>query len=252
MISVCMATYNGGKYIREQIDSILPQLSSADELIISDDGSTDDTIEIITSFNDSRIKIFHHKYQGKRHKLSPSHYYVTSNFENALKNAKGDYIFLSDQDDIWSKNKVSVMMRELQHCDLVMSNRTNIDAKNNVLLEKAYPSNYINRGLFTNLFRNGFPGCHIAITRKLLNYSMPFPPDLILHDTWIARLAIMLNLNVAFIDEPLLLYRIHENNVSNTAEAALNKNPICYKIAYRVNLTFKLLRRALKIKLCSK
>ena len=60
MISVCMATYNGERFIKEQIDSILPQLSEDDELIISDDGSTDRTLEIIASYKDKRIKVFHH------------------------------------------------------------------------------------------------------------------------------------------------------------------------------------------------
>ena len=83
MITVCIATFNGEKYIREQLNSILFQLSLQDEVIVSDDGSTDNTISIIKSFNDNRIKII-----DGVHRHSP-----TLNFENALKEAKGDYIF---------------------------------------------------------------------------------------------------------------------------------------------------------------
>ena len=99
MISVCMATHNGGKYIKEQIDSILVQISNEDELIISDDSSTDDTVEIIKKIKDKRIKLFeNNKF------FSPN-----LNFENALLHSKGDIIFLSDQDDIWKKDKVKIM-----------------------------------------------------------------------------------------------------------------------------------------------
>ena len=104
MISVCVATYNGEKFIREQIESILCQLSSDDEIIVSDDGSTDGTIVIINCIGDKRIRII----EGPR-KHSP-----TFNFENALKEAKGDYIFLADQDDVWKTNKVEVCMKWLQ------------------------------------------------------------------------------------------------------------------------------------------
>ena len=91
MISVCIATYNGEKYIEEQIASILPQLKENDEIIISDDYSTDNTIQVLTKINSKKIKIF--KNQGEKG--------YTSNFENAIKQAKGNYIFLCDQDDVW-------------------------------------------------------------------------------------------------------------------------------------------------------
>ena len=93
-ISVCIATYNGAKYIEEQVQSILYQLSEKDEIINSDDGSKDNTLAIIKSLNDARIKVIHNTL---KHGL-------VSNFENAIKHADGDYIFLSDQDDIWTSN----------------------------------------------------------------------------------------------------------------------------------------------------
>ena len=91
-ISVAMATYNGEKYIKKQIESILINLNKDDELIISDDGSKDKTLDIIKSIKDKRIKIISGPKQG-----------VIKNFENALNNCTGEYIFLSDQDDIWGK-----------------------------------------------------------------------------------------------------------------------------------------------------
>ena len=99
MISVCIATYNGAEYLREQVESILSQLEEEDEIVVSDDSSTDTTIEILQSFGDRRIKIFKNPAKG-----------FVRNFENALRQAQGDFIFLSDQDDVWLPNKVAVCM----------------------------------------------------------------------------------------------------------------------------------------------
>ena len=117
MISVCMATFNGEKYLKEQIKSIIAQLDINDEIIISDDGSTDSTIEIINSFNDFRIKLYQNSFKN-----------LISNFEFTLNNASGDYIFLSDQDDIWLPNKVELCMKSLISADLVMTNCKLVDS----------------------------------------------------------------------------------------------------------------------------
>lgn len=95
MISVCMAAYNGEKYIKDQLSSILKQIGPNDEVVISDDGSKDKTKNIVDSLNDTRIR-----YVENRNKHGFTH-----NFENALRLAQGDYIFLADQDDIWLDNK---------------------------------------------------------------------------------------------------------------------------------------------------
>ena len=144
MISVCMATYNGGKHIREQIESILPQLSLNDEIIISDDGSNDETVKIINSFNDKRIKLF---FNQRKKEFNSRHALVTSNFENALKNAQGDIIFLSDQDDVWRDDKVKIYVDSLKDYHVVMSNYDVIDS-NGVIKEKQYyKSNPISENL---------------------------------------------------------------------------------------------------------
>ena len=105
-----MATYNGEKYIKEQVDSILKQLGPEDEIIVSDDGSKDATIETLRSYCDVRIKIYHHTSCGAN-----SFEKASSNFENALTKATGDIIFLSDQDDIWTDDKVKVMVDGLKN-----------------------------------------------------------------------------------------------------------------------------------------
>ena len=111
MISVCMATFNGGQYLKAQIDSILNQLSVNDELVISDDHSTDNTCAIIKQYNDSRVKLV----------LNELTKGVTHNFENALLHSNGDIIFLADQDDIWHLNKVEKILTVMNDDILAIS-----------------------------------------------------------------------------------------------------------------------------------
>ena len=115
-ISVCMATFNGEPYILQQLISILSQLGEEDELIISDNGSSDKTLSIIESLNDPRIKIFNYKYLS-----------ISGNFENAIKNANGDLIFLSDQDDIWMDGKVESFRNALKCASVVLSDCVIVD-----------------------------------------------------------------------------------------------------------------------------
>src|ERR1700690_1222765 len=110
MISVCIATRNGENFIEAQLRSVLSQLNANDEVIISDDCSTDRTPEIIRSLNDSRITLLEVEYCN-----------LIRNFENALLNASGDIIFLADQDDVWHPAKVSRTKELLQKYDLVVT-----------------------------------------------------------------------------------------------------------------------------------
>jgi len=123
MISVCMPTFNGEKYIKKQIESILSQMNDEDELIISDDSSTDKTISIIESLNDSRIKIFSHTPNTVQLKKKLGIYrIVAENYLNALNYAKGDYIFLADQDDLWSQGRVKKFKKILNKNILALCN----------------------------------------------------------------------------------------------------------------------------------
>lgn len=241
MISVCMATYNGERFIKEQIDSILPQLSENDELIISDDGSTDKTLEIIASYKDVRIKVFHHEKNPEyaRIKHCKNFYYATSNFENALKQAKGDYIFLSDQDDIWKSDKKEKMLKALvdKKADCVMCNFSVIDENRNITTEKFYDTSPISKNLFVNILKSKFLGCCMAFSRKLLQKALPFPNKLIAHDYWIG----CLSEKFVFLNEPLHLYRRYESNVSTSSEKS--KNSLLTKLVFRFEFAKQLFKR---------
>ena len=204
MISVCIATYNGERFIREQIDSILRQLSSDDEIIVSDDGSTDDTISIINSIDDKRIRII----EGPR-KHSP-----TLNFECAMKEAKGDYIFLADQDDVWKSNKVEVCMKWLQKYDCVVSDAEVTDSNLNTLYPSLYAIMQVRQGrIYNTIWKNGYTGCCMAFRRNVLNASLPFPKNIPMHDIWIGNVAAY-KYNMKFIPDKLIYFRRHNETIS--------------------------------------
>ena len=204
MISVCIATHNGEKYIKEQLDSILCQLSTEDEVVISDDGSTDKTIDVILSLRDSRIQLYQY-HQTAKGKVS--HYYVCKNFENALKQAKGDYIFLADQDDFWMPNKVEKCLAALKTYTLALK-------------------------------RGKYYGCTIAFRKELLKWILPFPSELILHDQWIGCMAELTG-NVYYEREPLMKYRWHGNNTSGGA----SPHSHWFQVKYRLYMFTHLMKR---------
>lgn len=242
MISVCMATYNGEKYITEQIDSILCQLADSDELIISDDHSTDKTVDIIKTYKDPRIKLIFNS--GKKG--------CTHNFENALSNATGDFIFLADQDDVWYPNKVSVMVSFLSknNYDLVMCNCALVDEHLSTLKSPFFDKDCpMERSIISNLYRCACLGCCIAFTHNALKAFLPFPPQVVLHDLWIYLFAIS-NLKCGYCHDVLLAYRRHQNTV--TFAGKKNTNSFFFKIKYRLYVIPHLIKRSIKYRISLK
>lgn len=204
MISVCIATYNGARYIGEQLASILKQLSAEDEVVVSDDGSTDGTLDIVRSLNDRRIRIVD----------GPRRHSPTLNFEWALRNAKGDYVFLADQDDVWLEGKVRRCVEELQKCDCVVSDARVTDSCLNTTSESLFKLMHVRRGRLSNLlWRNGYTGCCMAFKREVLSKALPFPTDIPMHDIWIGNVAAFCG-RLRFIDDRLLLFRRHDATAS--------------------------------------
>ena len=206
MISVCMATYNGEKYIKDQIESILKQLGREDELIISDDNSTDQTLEIINQLNDNRIRV----------KKNIRQHGYTGNFYNALKFAKGDYIFLSDQDDIWRPNKIMKTMRYLKKYNFVVSDAKEVDTDLKEINKSRILCYGMQKGFWSNLIRSRYIGCCMAFDKNVLKSIFPPPTyqNKYPHDLWIALIGEGY-FKSFLIREPLILYRRHGNNASN-------------------------------------
>lgn len=241
MISVCMATYNGVRFIKEQIESILSQLSENDELIISDDGSTDGTLDIIQEFDDIRIKVYFHQTDRTILSLPFGNYsIVAKNFENSLQHAKGDYIFMSDQDDLWEENRVKNCMKDLSNNLLVMTNYKVIDGEGMYENKIGYNFSPIFNNIMLNVIRSRFMCCCLAFRRELLNYALPFPHDIESCEQWLGNIAVKYG-TVKFLKETYHLYRRHGSNVSETTEKS--KNSLKLRIMFRLKLLWQLRKR---------
>ena len=199
MVSVCMATYNGEKFIKEQLESILSQLSTEDELVISDDSSSDLTIDVIKSVKDDRIRLFRdNKFRDP-----------IKNFQHCLLMAKGDLIFLSDQDDVWMEGKYNKMKELLADYDLVISDSIIVDENLKVIEPSFFRFLGSGKGILKNMFKSSYYGSCMAFTKDILIKSLPFPDTKqIGHDLWIGLVAELTG-KVLFYDEPFLLYRRH-------------------------------------------
>lgn len=232
MVSVCMATYNGEKYIKAQIESILRQLGDTDELVISDDGSTDKTVSIIKDINDPRICLYQSTHLG-----------VVRNFESALKACRGEYIFLSDQDDLWTPNKILKSLKILQKgYMLVMSDCQFINDDSETTAETFFKLRPPKKGLLSNLLKNSFMGCCMAFQRPVLEKALPFPPNVPMHDWWLGLVALQIG-SVFFTNDKLVYYRRHSTNASSTG----TQSPYRFreKLVMRLHIVSALAKRTL-------
>ena len=238
MVSVCIATYNGEDVIKRQIDSILNQLDDNDEIIISDDGSKDRTLEVLANYNDKRIKIFHHT---KNPKDKHSAEIVAHNFENAIEHAKGDYIFIADQDDEWFPNKVSSFLEHFKNADMVVSNAIVIDVESG----KETGLLYWRRSPLKNFFlkKGKYFGCTMAINRKMVDNVLPFPKRIPLHDMWIGLVSELTG-RAIYVETPFMYYLSSAKSVSHNVN-----NSLFYKIFYRIYLLLNVFMRVVSLKL---
>lgn len=228
MISVCIATYNGEKYILEQLDSILLQLSEKDEVIISDDNSTDNTLALIKEY-DSRIKVITNTRKG-----------VISNFENALLAAKGDVIFLADQDDVWLPDKVEICLQALKNYDLIVSDCYITDEKLNIISDSFYETNRSKANKYKAFLRNPYLGCAMAFNRTVLDLALPFPKSIPMHDIWLGNIAAFKR-SVRFLPDKLIYYRRHGDNASTASEKS--QTTLLEKLNFRTSVFVNLLKR---------
>lgn len=230
-ISVALAAYNGEKYIEEQLNSILPQLGPEDEIIISDDGSGDRTLEIIAGFSSVQIKVFKNPKKG-----------VVSNVENAIRHTSGDFIFLADQDDVWLPDKVSVIKNYFieSRANLVVSDAYIANESLEVLEDSFFRLMNSGNGFFKNFIKNTFPGCCMAFRKELKDVILPFPNNIPMHDSWIGLLAEIKG-EVLFIPEKLIYYRRHGDNAT-----VLRRDSLRQSLIWRKNLAFELIKRQLK------
>jgi glycosyltransferase involved in cell wall biosynthesis len=224
-----MAAYNGARYIREQIASILPQLSGNDKITIVDDASSDETVAVVESFGDARIRILR----------QASNCGVVKSFERAIREATGEIVFLADQDDVWHPDKIARMMKAFaadREATLILSNGEMIDADGRSLSQRLNVDERFSAGILSNLLKNRYQGSTMAFRREILPAVLPFPRDIPMHDSWIGLVNAIIGRTV-YLHDSLLLYRRHESNVTEGRHGtvgrmfaqrwALVKNLIC-------------------------
>lgn len=220
--SVAMCTYNGEKYISEQLESILNQTVTVDEIIICDDGSNDKTIAILEQFKlQYPKKIYLYK--------NPVNLGSNKNFEKAISICSGDYIFLSDQDDLWKEDKVKKIISifndnpflegVFSNGDLIDGNGTKISKKtlwDNILFLENYIDKTINLYSYITNIRNMVTGATLCIKKESTEFVFPFPDaKAMYHDEWIA-LILSHRATLSYSKEHLISYRIHDSQQIGT------------------------------------
>ncbi|WP_028862355.1 glycosyltransferase [Psychromonas aquimarina] len=240
-ISVCLTTYNGEKYIYQQLQSILHQLGKEDEVVICDDLSSDNTINIIECLNDDRIKLYVNDYNLGH----------VRNFEKAIQLSKNDIIVLSDQDDIWFENKLKVIKAKFSsNSSLVLYHHgiTTVTEDGNIIdnnynnVDMSFNTFSLFRKLFNMLVKQHYFGCCMSFKSTLKNTMLPFPKVTYAHDHWISIVATM-NSEIECDNQSLIYYRQHSANLTPKKNLGIMK-----KIQFRLKaliMTFVSFKRKL-------
>lgn len=204
LVSVAMTTYNGEKYLRYQLNSILQQTYQNLEIIITDDASTDSTRQILEHFAKSnpQIRIF----------CNPVNQGITASFERSIRNCRGSYIAISDQDDIWDSYKLEILMDTIANEDAIYSDSELVNKYGHPINKLI--SSFVNvRSYYSGIpFLMGIclPGHTLLLQGDFARYILPIP-RIMMYDRWISFCAAANN-GIKYLDLPLVKYRQHESN----------------------------------------
>ena len=227
-ISVVVCTYNGERFLAEQLQSILDQTHPPDDVIVSDDGSSDSTLDIVAEFSsrDSGAKKPQWTVQSRRKPLG-----VTGNFASALTKARGEFVALADQDDVWEPTRLEQGLAQfrddalLVHCDATLIDEagqpTGALMSALRLTSGERRSLLAGNGLDALLRRNLITGATTMIRASLLKQALPIPEGWV-HDEWLALVAAVQG-GVVFSEESLIRYRQHGGNEIGAAKTDLDE-----------------------------
>lgn len=206
LVSIAMCTYNGEKFLRAQLDSLIAQDYRPLEIHVVDDRSSDGTWDILTEY-----AVRHDFMHIHRNEINQG---VVKNFEKALSLCQGAYIGFCDQDDIWLPNKISTHLAEIGDASLTYSQLSYIDENGAPIPSPKRKTNRLSgRCPLALLFHTCVTG-HVALfTREVLDHALPFPDGIQAHDHWVPFVAAALN-GLHASDQMISLYRAHGNNVS--------------------------------------
>ena len=194
-----MTTYNGEKYLREQLDSIYAQTYKNIEVVVTDDCSTDSTVEILQEYAVSH---------GLKYQVNEENLGFMKNFEKVISLCNGDYIALADQDDIWLPEKLKTLMAKIGPNLMIHSDCAVIDENSNIILPAWKRENGYMIRVENLLFKNVVTGCTVLLDKRLLEHAFPFPEGIVYHDWWLALCAAEHN-RLAYTEECLTQYREH-------------------------------------------
>jgi glycosyltransferase involved in cell wall biosynthesis len=235
VVSVAMATYNGDKYLREQLDSIYAQTHPKLEVIVCDDGSVDNTASILEEYKQKH---------GLIYKVNESNLKVVKNFEKAILQCTAPYIALSDQDDVWLPGKIEKSLKKILELELqygahvpllIFTDLTVVDDNLHILHPslwkhlKIAPKNIMFNRL---LVENVITGCTILMNQTLAKLAFPGPNEIIMHDVWLGLVSSYFG-HISYIPETTVLYRQHSNNTIGIKKPVIWKR--LQKFLYNIN-----------------
>ncbi|MCX6063074.1 MAG: glycosyltransferase family 2 protein [Caldiserica bacterium] len=217
-VSVALCTFNGALYLREQLDSLLGQTSLPTELVLSDDGSSDASVSIVTEFARS---------VGMRLVVAPTHARlgVVQNFNLALSLCSRQYVALSDQDDVWLPDKLTTELAAMHegearygtscpllvHSDLTVVSADLRPISSSFMRTEGLRNPSPDDALTILLTQNFVTGCTMLVNRPLLECALPIPREAVIHDWWLALIAASCG-HVLYVDQPTIMYRQHDSN----------------------------------------
>ncbi|MGJ1433088.1 glycosyltransferase [Sphingobacterium spiritivorum] len=235
-----MATYNGGKYIENQLLSLLAQTHKDWTLYVHDDGSIDDTIDILERYRciDSRIVIIQDRLKFGN---------AGQNFLHLLQFATADYIIFCDQDDIWFESKLQVLYGRIKGIKTPYAVYCNAHGYDGCKITTQQVSLIQRDKLENSLFLNsGVQGSSLMFNRALVSRITPYPDYVYMHDHFVTMAAVTFG-ELCYVDQSLMLYRQHQDNVTGNVpiniysriKTFLNRsNPILEKRHYKANASF--------------
>jgi len=207
LVSIPMITYNGEEYIEEQLDSIYNQTYKNIEVIVFDDCSTDKTAEILEKY---------HKDHGLIYTINQKNVGLRENAINSLQACTGELIAPADQDDIWDKEKISILVENIKDNILIYSDSTSIDQDGHILNKNYFADirdliqGQNNKAFF---FMNCISAHAMLFKKELLEFILPIPSNMFFHDWWIAFIASTYG-SIKLYNKPLVLYRRHQNQLT--------------------------------------
>lgn len=216
-VQIVLATYNGARYLPAQLDSIFAQQAYFSEILISDDGSKDNTLEVIEQYTNrypGKIKVVPKKAGQKG---------AASNFSNLLEWSTADYVLLCDQDDVWDEDKINSMTARIRALEaqysaekplLVHSDLRVVDDQLRQISGSLFDYQNLDKhssSLTDCLCQNSVTGCTVIVNRALIRMALPVAPQAVMHDWWLALVAAAFG-RIEFVDKPYISYRQHASN----------------------------------------